>query len=326
MNDAVNIPLLKNILRTPDTRFENLPDYPFKPNYMNLNGLRMHYVDEGPTDANPILLLHGEPSWSFLYRKMISLLAKENHRVIAPDFIGFGKSDKPARQKDYSYQKHIAMLNQFLTTLDLKNITLFCQDWGGLIGLRSVAAHSDRFDRVIVSNTGLPALKGLNARLATTKLKIDLRRQGKVSTIDDLFQDFSFLRWIKFAKSATDFPVAHMINLGTTTKLSTEILAGYDAPYPDESYKAGAHVFPSLLSTQFRQNRKVWKEVFFNWKKPFLTAFSDKDPITRGQDTYFQQKIPGAQSQAHVTIKDGGHFVQEDKPEELSELILNFVS
>jgi len=289
-------------LRTPDARFENLPDYPFEPHYVDIDGLRMHYVDEGPVDAEPMLLLHGEPSWSYLYRHMIPPLADAGFRVIAPDLIGFGKSDKPAKKDDYSYAGHVSWMQQFVNELDLNNISLFCQDWGSLIGLRVAAENDHRFARIALGNGGLP-------------------------TGDQPMPD-AFMKWRTFALHSPYFPIGKILQKATTTELSDEIVAAYDAPFPSRKYKAGARKFPALVpitpdDPASAANRSAW-ENFGKWEKPFLTCFSDKDPITRGGDRVWQENVPGAKDQPHTTIENAGHFLQEDKGPELAALLINF--
>jgi len=292
-----------NILRTPDERFTNLSGYAFEPNYADIgDGLRMHYVDEGPQEADPVLLFHGEPSWSYLYRKMIPVITGAGLRAIAPDLIGFGRSDKPADRADYSYQSHVDWMHSFLRALDLRGVTFVGQDWGGLIGLRLVAEDADRFDRVVVANTGLPT--------------------------GDQRMSEAFHAWRKFSQETPDFPVGRIVAGGCTTKVADEVIAAYDAPFPDDSFKAGARQFPMLVPASpddpaTPANRKAW-QVLERWEKPFLTAFSDSDPITRGADEAMRARIPGAIGQKHTTIEGGGHFLQEDKGEELAEVVVRF--
>lgn len=296
------------ILRTPDDRFSNLPDYPFTPHYLNIpdsegGKLRIHYVDEGPKDAAPVLLMHGEPSWSYLYRKMIPVIVNAGYRVIAPDLIGFGRSDKPAHRNDYTYQRHVDWMKSWLTALDLNNITLVCQDWGGLIGLRLVADDPGRFARVVTANTGFPFGSG---------------------NIPDALK-----QWRQLSLEMPVFDIDMVMKMGTAKPVSDDILAAYNAPFPDESYKEGARIFPSLIPVTpddpaAHANRKAW-EVLCAFKKPFLTAFSDKDPITKGGDAQFKNKIPGAKGQPHTIIKDGGHFLQEDCGEEFAKVIIDFI-
>lgn len=295
-------------LRTPDSCFANLPGYAFAPHYLQVDDceggqLRVHYLDEGPAAAAPVLLLHGEPSWSYLYRKMIPLLVAAGHRVIAPDLIGFGRSDKPTQRQDYSYQRHVDWMHAVLEQLDLKHITLVCQDWGGLIGLRLVAEHPQRFARVVAANTMLPT--------------------------GDHTPGAAFSNWQKFSQEVPVFPAGGVIKGGTVTSLPQTVIDAYDAPYPDERYKEGARQFPLLVPTTpddpaAAANRAAWT-VLANWCKPFLTAFSDSDPITAGGDKLMQKLIPGTQGQAHTTIAGAGHFLQEDQGEELAAVVLRFI-
>lgn len=291
------------ILRTPDERFANLPGYPFEPHYVEMEAVRIHYVHEGPRTAAPVLLLHGEPSWSYLYRKMIPVLLQAGLRVVAPDLVGFGRSDKPARREDYTYQRHVDWMLGFVCTLDLEDITLVCQDWGGLIGLRLVAEHGHRFARVVAANTFLPT--------------------------GDQPVPPAFLAWQKFSQEVPELPIGQIIQMGCVTTLPPEVIAAYEAPFPDERYKAGARQFPLLVPTRpddpaSEPNRKAW-QALQRWKKPFLTAFSDQDPITRGADLLLQSLIPGAAGQPHTTIQGAGHFLQEDKGEELARVVVDFV-
>ncbi|HZQ29112.1 MAG TPA: haloalkane dehalogenase [Acidimicrobiales bacterium] len=294
-------------LRTPDERFTGLPGYAFEPHYVQVpdgegGELRIHYVDEGPADGQPVLLLHGEPSWSYLYRKMIPVLTAAGQRAVAPDLVGFGRSDKPAKRTDYTYQRHVDWLRAALVDgLDLRHITLVCQDWGGL---RLVAEHPDRFDRVVAANTFLPTGE---------------RDPGE-----------AFLAWQKFSQEVPELPVGRIVNGGCVSDLPPEVVAAYDAPYPDESYKEGARQFPLLVPTRpddpaSDANRKAW-EVLHGWDKPFLTAFADSDPITRGADRHLQEQIPGAKGQPHTTIEGAGHFLQEDQGERLAEVVVAFMA
>ena len=293
-----------NILRTPDSRFENLPGYEFEPNYIDVDGLRMHYVDEGPQDGAIVLLLHGEPSWSYLYRDMIPLLRDAGFRVIAPDLIGFGKSDKPASKSDYTYAGHVAWMQQFVETLDLKDITLFCQDWGSMIGLRVAAEDEQRFARIALGNGGLPT------------------GDQKLPT--------AFKIWQNFARFSPWFPIGKLIQKGTVAELSDAEVAAYDAPFPAAKYKAGARAFPLLVPSTPDDpatvaNRAAWK-IFKDWRKPFLTTFSNRDPITRGGQKVWQEIVPGARKLEHVKIRNAGHFLQEDKGPELAEILIAFCS
>jgi haloalkane dehalogenase len=296
-------------LRTDDSCFDNLPDYDFSPNYLMVDDceggdLRVHYLDEGPKEAAPILLMHGEPSWCYLYRKMIPILVQAGHRVIAPDLIGFGRSDKPSKRTDYTYQRHVDWMKSIVLKLELTNITLVCQDWGGLIGLRLAAEESSRFDRIVTANTMLPT--------------------------GDHAPGEAFKQWQKYSQEVPVFPAGNIINGGTTTELSPEVIGAYNAPFPEEKYKEGARQFPLLVpitpdDPAAENNRAAWK-VLSQWQKPFLTAFSDSDPISAGGDKLMQKLIPGAEGQDHTTIINGGHFLQEDQGEELADVVVQFIS
>ena len=290
-------------LRTPDGRFENLPGYAFSANYVDIDGLRMHDVDEGQRDGDVVLLLHGEPSWSYLYRHMIPPLTNAGFRVIAPDLIGFGKSDKPTRKSDYSYAGHVAWMQAFIEALDLQDITLFCQDWGSLIGLRVAAENEQRFARIALGNGGLPT--------------------------GDQEMPKAFGAWRAFARYSPIFPIGKIIQKATITDLPADVVAAYDAPFPSARYKAGARTFPMLVPTRpddpaSDANRAAWK-VFSQWQKPFLTTFSNRDPITRGGELPWQETVPGAKGREHPRILNAGHFLQEDKGPELAEVLIRFV-
>ncbi len=295
-------------LRTPDERFQKLPGYNFEPHYVEVpdgdgGKLRIHYIDEGPRDAAPFLLLHGEPSWAYLYRKMIPVLVGAGYRAIAPDLVGFGRSDKPDKREDYTYQSHMDWMTAFIKAIDLQNATLVCQDWGGLIGLRLAAENPDRFARIVAANTFLPTGD---------------RPAGE-----------AFLRWQSYSQRTPTFDVGWIVNGGCTTDLSDEIKAAYDAPFPDETYKEGARQFPVLVPTSTEDpavpaNRKAW-EVLTKWEKPFLCAFGDSDPVTRGADKFFLAAVPGTKNQPHTTIAGGGHFIQEDRGEELAKVIVDWM-
>jgi haloalkane dehalogenase len=296
-------------LRTPDDRYDGLPGYAFEPHYADITDgdsgrLRVHYVDEGPRDGDIVLLLHGEPSWSYLYRKMIPVITAAGRRAVAPDLVGFGRSDKPAHRADYTYQRHVDWLRALVVDqLQLERATLVCQDWRGLIGLRLVAEHPDRFARVVAANTFLP-------------------------TGDRNLGD-AFFAWQKFSQETERFPVGRIVNGGCTTDLPADVIAAYDAPFPDESYKEGARQFPTLVPSgpddpASEPNRQAWKSLR-QWAKPFLTAFGDSDPITAGAERVLQSDIPGAAGQPHTTIVGAGHFLQEDRGEELAEVVVEFM-
>ena len=290
-------------LRTPDDHFNDMPDYPFEPHYVEVDDLRKHYVDEGPRDAAPVLLLHGEPSWSFLYRFMIPPLVSAGHRVVAPDLIGFGKSDKPARKSDYSYAGHVAWMTAFVEKLDLSDITLFCQDWGSLIGLRVAAENETRFARIALGNGALPT--------------------------GDQALPRAFHLWKRFARWSPWFPIGRIVDKGCVRDLSDAEIAAYDAPFPSARFKAGARAFPLLVPDRPQNpardaNRAAWK-VFERWEKPFLTTFSNRDPITRGGERVWQQTVPGARNETHVSIRNAGHFLQEDEGPELARVLIDFI-
>ncbi len=313
------------VVQTPDEHFENLDGFAFAPNYVEALGYRVHYVDEGPKGGEVILLMHGQPSWSYLYRYMIDDLAAAGYRVIAPDLVGFGRSDKPLKQSDHSYQMHVDVMTEFVRQLDLNGITLFAQDWGGLIGLRIAPEVPDRFARIMISNTGLPAAGGVQGWIGYPLFKIMVWREGKPETLAAADGEFSFTRWVAWARHVDHFDIEGLFQSATVRDLSPEELAGYRTPFPDETYQAAIRIFPTLVPSQLRQNQRVMDEFYANWEKPFITAFSDSDPVTRGRDVPFQELVPGAQGQAHTTVADGSHFVQEDQPEELVRLLIEFI-
>lgn len=298
---------MAKVLRTPDSRFKDLPDYPFTPNYVNIDDtdlgeMRVHYVDKGPKDGRVVIMMHGEPSWSYLYRHMIKQVSEAGYRVLAPDLIGFGRSDKPADISDYTYAKHVDWMDQWLKAVDVDGAVLFCQDWGGLIGLRLVALHPEKFAGVVAGNTFLPTGSG---------------------TPSD-----AFVKWREFSKVVPEFPVGGIIRGATVKDLGEGVEEAYNAPYPDESFKVGARIFPALVPTSkdmdgAADNVEAWK-VIGAFEKPFLTCFSDQDPITKGGDALFHKMVPGCKGQPHTVVKGGGHFLQEDCSDELSRIIINF--
>jgi haloalkane dehalogenase len=296
-------------LRTPDTRFEGLPGFDFAPHYAEVAGhdggpLRVHYLDEGPAHAPTVVLMHGEPSWCYLYRHMIPVLTAAGLRAVAPDLVGFGRSDKPSQLEDYTYERHVEWMRSLMfDALDLHEVTLVGQDWGGLIGLRLVAEHPERFARVVAANTFLPTGDGQPSE--------------------------AFLNWRRFSQEVDPFPAGTIVNFGCTTELAPEVVSAYDAPFPDSTYVAGARQFPLLVPNSpddpaAAANRAAWK-VLEQFDKPFLCAFSDGDPIMRGLDAPLLERIPGTAGQPHTTIAGGGHFLQEDRGPELAQVVVGFV-
>ena len=293
------------VLRTPEHCFDNVPDFPYTPRYHDIGGLRIACIDEGPREAAPILLMHGEPTWSFLYRKMIPPLLAAGHRVVAPDLVGFGRSDKPSHPSDYSYRNHVLWMNAWLRAIDLQRITLFCQDWGSLIGLRMLTASPDRFARAILANGGLPTGVGRSVPPA-------------------------FKIWRAFARWSPWFPIGRIVATGCAQPLSPAEIAAYDAPFPTRRHRVAARMFPRFVPAEAdnperEANEAAWR-VLESWNKPFLTLFSTRDPITRGGERLFQKRVPGAAGQAHTAIRGAGHFLQEDKALELADHINRFIA
>ncbi len=322
--------------RTPDERFNNLADYPFEPNYLQIadgegGELRLHYLDEGPADGPVLLLMHGQPAWSYLYRHMIPSLVLAGFRVIAPDLIGFGRSDKPTRVEDYTYARHIAWMSEWLTTLDLSDVTVFFQDWGSLIGLRLVAAFPERFSHVVLANGGMPT--GLIPEEYTQPLKEAYKTLPvvKAEELGERFRDTSgipgFLYWRKFCAESPDFEVGHLMGLMGKVSASEQVQVAYGSPFPDQSYMAGARQFPSLVPVfhdepEVKENEAAW-DVLRQFDKPFMLAFSDNDPVTAGGDQKFLAEVPGCEGVAHRTIENAGHFLQQDAPEQCVQAIFD---
>lgn len=293
------------VLRTPEHCFAAVPDFPYPPRYLDIGGLRIACIDEGPRDAAPVLLMHGEPTWSFLYRKMIPPLLAAGHRVVAPDLVGFGRSDKPGHPGDYSYANHVLWMNAWLEAMDLQRITLFCQDWGSLIGLRMLTHAPNRFARVVLANGGLPT--------------------GEHGSVPPAFKI-----WRAFARWSPWFPIGRIVATGCAAGLDTPARAAYDAPFPASRYRLAARLFPRFVPTtpddpEHDANEQAWR-ILQEWHKPFLTLFSTRDPITRGGEKIFQRKIPGAKDQPHTKIRGAGHFLQEDKGIEVAQKINEFIA
>lgn len=301
--------IIMNFLRTPDERFQNLVGFDFSPNFLDIDDteggrLRVHYLDEGPADPAPILVMHGEPTWCYLYRHMIRAFSAAGHRVLAPDLIGFGRSDKPTERSDYTYQRHVDWMSQWLNALDLKEITLVCQDWGGLIGLRLVASMPDRFDRVVAANTALPT--------------------------GDKPMGEAFHSWRKYSQNVLEFNAGRIVFGGTVSKITADEVAAYNTPFPDASYQAGARQFPLLVPDRpddpaSEANRAAW-EVLKGLEIPFLTVFGADDKVMAGAERVFQRLVPGAAGQKHVILPNAGHFLQEDVGPQLAEATLRFIA
>jgi haloalkane dehalogenase len=290
-------------VRTPDERFANLPDWPYAPRYVEVDEMRMHHVDEGPADGPPVLMLHGEPTWGYLYRKMIPVFTGAGYRAVVPDLPGFGRSDKPVIPETYTYLRIVSWVGSWLAQVDLRGVTLVCQDWGSLVGLRLVAEQPERFARVVVANGALPT--------------------------GDRPPGLAFRLWQGFARRSPVFPVSAIVRAGTRRRLPRAVAAAYDAPFPTAEHKVGARLLPTLVPTEpddpaSADNRRAW-EVLEGWEKPFLTAFSDGDPVTRGLDRGFQRRVPGAAGQPHTVIRGAGHFLQEDRGEELARVVVDWM-
>jgi haloalkane dehalogenase len=297
------LPRVGEVLRTPEARFAHVPGFPYLPHYTELGGLRMAHIDEGPRDAPAVLLMHGEPSWSFLYRKMIPVLLAAGCRVIAPDLVGFGRSDKPVRRADHSYLNQVLWTSAWLEANDLRALTLFCQDWGSLIGLRMAAEHPERFDRIVLGNGGLPTGTGPVPK--------------------------AFKLWRAFARFSPWFPIGRIVRAGCTGGLTPGEMAAYDAPFPSRRFRTAARLMPGFVpitpdDPERERNEQAWA-VFERWEKPFLTLFSNRDPVTRGGHRAWQQRVPGARDQPHAVIRGAGHFLQEDAGVEVAEAIVAFM-
>ena len=300
----ITLPVPGQVLRTPEARFAGLPDFPFQPHYSEVGGLRIAHIDKGPRDGPVVLLMHGEPTWSFLYRKMIPVLVSAGCRVIAPDLVGFGRSDKPAAPDAYSYLNHVLWMKAWLLAQDLRGITLFCQDWGSLIGLRMAAELPQHFERIVLANGGLPT----GAERVPRAFKL----------------------WRAFARYSPWFPIGRIVKAGCAAGLTPDEVAAYDAPFPSARYRVAARLFPALVPTaihdpEHERNEQAWA-VFRQWDKPFLTLFSDRDPITRGGARAWKQQVPGAQGRPHALTRGASHFLQEDKGPEVARAIAAFMA
>jgi haloalkane dehalogenase len=321
--------------RTPDERFADLQDYAFAPHYLEVGDteggqLRIHYLDEGPADGDVVLLMHGQPAWSYLYRHMIPPLVDAGFRVIAPDLVGFGRSDKPDRVEDYTYARHVAWMSEWLTKLDLRNITVFFQDWGSLIGLRLVAAFPERFSHVVLANGGLPT--GMIPEQYADPLKEAYKTMPvvKAQELGERFRDKSgipgFLYWRKFCAESPDLEIGTLMATVSARPLSAGEKTAYSAPFPDQGYMSGARHFPSLVPVfrdepEVEENEAAW-EVLRRFDRPFMLAFADSDPVTAGGDQKFLAEVPGCKGVAHRTIENAGHFLQQDQPGQCVTAIL----
>ena len=344
-------------LRTPEERFENLDGFPYRPNYVEVDDgdggkVRMHYVDEGPHNGEVVLCLHGQPVWSYSYRKMIPPLTTAGYRVVAPDIVGFGRSDKPTRRSDYTFANHVHWMLGFVRGLALTDITLVGQDWGGPIGLRVATLDTARFARIVATNTGLADARGipdemapkLRQMLAETpilpprELDAVMRARALESERPAGFQDQtrdavadidarpSFMYWIRFCDAYPDFDPGEIVAMWLNDCTAEERRA-YSAPFPAEEYKQGARQFPSLIplfpdDPAVPDNRKAW-EMLRKFDKPFFTAFSDSDSGTAA--VQFQEEIPGARGQHHAIIRDALHYAQDDQGEQLAAVVIDFM-
>ncbi len=350
VEDAGDVPVYKTkrgirYVRTPDDRFKNLPGYSFMPNYVTIDGLRMHYVDEGPGNGEVVLMLHGQPSWSYLYRKMIPPITAAGYRVVAVDLIGMGRSDKPVAMGIHTYEQHIEWVRKFIKALKLKNITLFCQDWGGLIGLRRAGEEPHLFSRVVAANTALPVIeKGGNPFRVPNPVKIDCEmknlqigknfisriaysdyREKLPNFVQKILRVISFQGWINYALTAPDFTPSRIVEFATINNLADGEAAAYDAPYPSLIYKAAVRTLPSMIAALEDQNVEAWKNLG-KFKKPFLflAGEQDKNLGSKENQDMFINYIPGAKGQPHERFK-AHHFIQEDVGEILADMVITFI-
>jgi len=315
----------QQILRTPDDAFAALVDYPFAANYLEVDGMRMHYIDEGKNNDKTIFLLHGQPSWSYLYRHMVPLFVDAGFRVIAPDLIGFGKSDKPANSDAHSYGNHVRWMTSFVRQLGIKNAAAFMQDWGGMIGLRVLAQEPEWLDRLVVSNTALAEMKGLEKFMVPKVLKLMAAMAGKPS-INKFSDNINYGNWAGYFRHSDPLEVGLIIQTLTTKTLSTAEMQAYDAPFPTADYYAAPRKMPEIVASELDQVNADWEKLK-QWHKPVLTLFSDKDPFLaeRGYDKKFQANFSGAQGQPHITIENASHFLQEDQSQQLAAKVIRWL-
>lgn len=319
--------MINQILRTPDTAFQNLKDYPFSPNYIELNdGVRMHYVEEGQGNEKTIFLFHGQPSWSYLYRHMIPQLVDAGYHVIAPDLIGFGKSDKPIHAENHTFSNHVHWVSDFIDQLGIKHAAAFMQDWGGMIGLRVLADRPDWLDHLIVANTALAEIKGFSKFIFPKVMKLMANRSGKPS-VEKFDAKKNFGNWAGYFLRAEQLEIGRIMQVLTTKNLDPAEMKAYDAPFPDERYVAGPRTMPQIIATDLEEVNIAWEKLK-KWEKPVLTLFSDKDPFLagKGYDKQFQKNFKGASNQPHITVKNASHFLQEDQARALVERITNWMN
>jgi len=318
--------MAKKILRTPEHAFSNLKDYPFKANYMDLGGVKMHYLDEGDKNNKAIFLFHGQPSWSYLYRHMIPVLVKAGYRVIAPDLIGFGKSEKPASSDDHTYTAHVDWMSTFVRKLGITHAAAFMQDWGGMIGLRVLANNPQWLDRLVVANTALAEVKGFTRWMMPKMMKLLRLKSGK-PTVETFANKMDYGNWAGYFTHSKKLEIGKLMQLLTTRKLSKAEVDAYDAPFPTPEYYAGPRKMPEIVATDLDQAYDDWQKLK-KWNHPVLTLFSDKDPFLadQGYDKLTQKNFPGATGQPHITITDASHFLQEDQSAELADRMINWLA
>ncbi|MGF1757200.1 haloalkane dehalogenase [Photobacterium sagamiensis] len=315
----------QQILRTPEDAFANLVDYPFAPNYMDIDGMRLHYIDEGKNNDKTIFLLHGQPSWSYLYRHMVPLLVNAGYRVIAPDLIGFGKSDKPTASDAHTYGNHVRWMTSFVRQLGLKNAAAFMQDWGGMIGLRVLAQEPEWLDRLVVANTALAEMTGMEKFMVPKILKLLAAMAGKPS-LEKFASKINYGNWAGYFRHADQLEIGKIIQTLTTRRLSIAEMQAYDSPFPSPEYYAAPRKMPEIVASELDEVNADWEKLK-QWHKPVLTLFSDKDPFLAGQgyDNKFQSNFTGAQGQPHMTIENASHFLQEDQSPQLATALTRWL-
>lgn len=316
----------EQILRTPDNAFDKLADYPFAPHYLEIGGMRMHYIDEGKEYNQTIFLLHGQPSWSYLYRHMVPLFVSAGYRVIAPDLIGFGKSDKPVSSQVHTYANHVAWMEHFVNKLGINNSVAFMQDWGGMIGLRVLARQPRWLDRLIVANTALAEMSDLEKFMVPKVLKLMSIFAGKPS-LTKFANNINYGNWARYFSHSEQLQIGEIIQTLTTKKLSQAEITAYDAPFPSADYYAGPRKMPQIVASDLDQVNADWKQLK-QWNKPVLTLFSDKDPFLaeRDYDKKFQTNFVGAKDQPHCVIGNASHFLQEDQSHALANQVINWLA